>query len=243
LVGLSIRQNNVLIDETFTARLADFGYASVVGEVEENMSYLQASKQRPGEWKWTAPERLFGDSEPTPRSDIYSFGNIVLSGEQPWKNQPEAVVVLQLFQGVNPCRPQSRPIEDEHWEFIGRCWLPVQERPAAEDIVPELQCFLDTSHPHLPIREHLVVSPHDHSQPASTGTSNLEGARRDPLAPADISIVQCLPNPPQLIVSPTSDARIKQQTENTGHSPAGNLASFMGRSSGTHEANSSYPFS
>ncbi|KIJ12157.1 hypothetical protein PAXINDRAFT_28684, partial [Paxillus involutus ATCC 200175] len=122
LVGLSIRQNNVLIDETFTARLADFGYASVVGEVEENMSYLQASKQRPGEWKWTAPERLFGDSEPTPRSDIYSFGNIVLSGEQPWKNKPEAVVVLQLFQGVNPSRPQSRPIEDEHWEFIGRCW-------------------------------------------------------------------------------------------------------------------------
>jgi serine/threonine protein kinase len=76
-VGLSIRQNNVLIDETFTARLADFGYASVVGEVEENMSYLQTSKQRPGEWKWTAPERLFEDSEPTPRSDIYSFGNIV----------------------------------------------------------------------------------------------------------------------------------------------------------------------
>ncbi|KAF8843173.1 hypothetical protein BDN67DRAFT_1001178, partial [Paxillus ammoniavirescens] len=109
------------------------------------------------------------NAEPTPRSDIYSFGNIVLqvlSREQPWKNKPEAVV-LQLFQ----------------------------ERPAAEDIVPELQRFFDTSHPHLPIREHLVVSPHDHSQPASTGTSNLEGARRDPSAPADISIVQCLPSP------------------------------------------------
>ncbi|KIJ19708.1 hypothetical protein PAXINDRAFT_96950, partial [Paxillus involutus ATCC 200175] len=181
-----------------------------LGEVEENISYLQASKQRPGEWKWTVPERLFEDSEPTPRSDIYSFGNIVLSVEQPWKNKPEAVVVLQLFQGVNPSRPQSRPIEDEHWEFIGRCWLPVQERLVAEDIVPELQRFLDTSQPHLPIREHLVVSPRDHSQPASTGTSNLQGARRDPSAPADISM---------------------QQTDNAGHSPIGNLASFMGYSS------------
>ncbi|KIJ12159.1 hypothetical protein PAXINDRAFT_83287 [Paxillus involutus ATCC 200175] len=77
-----LNSNNVLIDETFTACLADFGYASVVGEMEQKLGYLQASKQRPGALRWAAPEQFPSDPEqpwqPTPITDIYSFGNIAL---------------------------------------------------------------------------------------------------------------------------------------------------------------------
>ncbi|KIJ12190.1 hypothetical protein PAXINDRAFT_32155, partial [Paxillus involutus ATCC 200175] len=140
LIRLNIRQNNVLIDETFTACLADFGYTSVVGEIEKNLAYLQVSKHRPGAVRWAAPEQFPEDPEmpwqPTPLTDIYSFGNIVLSGEQPWsETQNDVVVMFNLAKGINPGRPQSRPIDNEHWEFIERCWLPVQGRPSAVDIV------------------------------------------------------------------------------------------------------------
>ncbi|KAF8843872.1 kinase-like protein [Paxillus ammoniavirescens] len=146
-----LNSNNVLIDETFSARLADFGYASVVGEMEQNMAYLQASMQRPGAVRWAAPEQVLDDVEmtwePTPLSDIYSFGNVVLqvlSGKQPWSEmRSDVVVLLQLAKGVNPSRPQSRPIDDEHWKFIQQCWLPVQERPPATHLVPKLQHFLN----------------------------------------------------------------------------------------------------
>ncbi|KAF8837190.1 kinase-like protein [Paxillus ammoniavirescens] len=187
-----LNSNNVLVDETFTACLADFGYASVVGEIEKNLAYLQVSKQRPGAVRWAAPEQFPEDPEkpwqPTPLTDIYSFGNIVLSGEQPWSEvQSDVVVMLNLAKGINPGRPQSRPIDNGHWGFIERCWLPIHGRPAAIGIVSELQHLLDTSHhPHLPLRKHLVFSPHNHSHPASIETSNLEGA------PAGIPILSRL---------------------------------------------------
>ncbi|KAF8843871.1 kinase-like protein [Paxillus ammoniavirescens] len=146
-----LNSNNVLIDKTFSARLAGFCHASVVGQRERILAYPQESKQCQVAVRWAAPElvpqELEKTCEPTPLSDIYSFGNIalqVLSGKQPWsETKIDDDVLSQLAKGVNPGRPQSRPIDDGHWEFIQQCWLPVQERPPAIDLVPKLQHFLD----------------------------------------------------------------------------------------------------
>jgi len=72
----------VLLDADYTARLADFGYASLVGNIPEALTYLQRSTARPGALRWIAPEQV--DSEemfkPTTKTDIYSFGCIALQG-------------------------------------------------------------------------------------------------------------------------------------------------------------------
>ncbi|KAF9230106.1 kinase-like domain-containing protein [Melanogaster broomeanus] len=137
--------NNVLLDANFNARLADFGYASLIGETPEALAYLQMSTMRPGTLRWAAPEQISqdngGDSAATTKSDIYSFGNIALQASPYTPHsgsaliRRDAAVILLLSQGQKPSRPQSRPIDDRYWEFIERCWENIQERPPANDVV------------------------------------------------------------------------------------------------------------
>lgn len=69
----------MLLDDKYNARLTDFGYASLVGEIPEALVYLQASTSRPGTVRWAAPEYFSSEVvHCTTKSDIYSFGNITL---------------------------------------------------------------------------------------------------------------------------------------------------------------------
>ena len=72
----------MLLDADYTARLADFGYASFMGNLPEALTYLQRSTARPGALRWVAPEQI--DHEDTfirtTKSDIYSFGCVYLEG-------------------------------------------------------------------------------------------------------------------------------------------------------------------
>ncbi|KAF9237152.1 kinase-like domain-containing protein, partial [Melanogaster broomeanus] len=125
LIHGDLNCNNVLLDANFNARLADFGYASVIGQTSEALAYLQMSTIRPGAIRWAAPEQISQDTEEK-----------VLSGQQPWSEvQREHTVIVLLSRGQNPGRPQSRPIADQHWKFIERCWENIQERPPASHIV------------------------------------------------------------------------------------------------------------
>jgi len=77
---LTGKQNNILLDANNTARLTDFGYASLVGDIPEALTYLQMSTTQPGAMRWAAPEQVFpeGALDRTTKSDIWSFGCISL---------------------------------------------------------------------------------------------------------------------------------------------------------------------
>ncbi|KAF8553439.1 kinase-like protein [Imleria badia] len=153
--------HNVLLDADYTARLADFGYASLVGNIPEALTYLQRSTARPGALRWMAPEQVESE-EPfnrTPKSDIYSFGCIalqgssldintgfmlilsqVLSGKQPWSEvRGESAVILRLAKGHKP-----------------DCWSPIEERPATKVIISTIQRFLSHCLPSPPLRDWLA---------------------------------------------------------------------------------------
>ncbi|KIJ65401.1 hypothetical protein HYDPIDRAFT_110460 [Hydnomerulius pinastri MD-312] len=150
-----LTSNNILIDEQSRARLVDFGFATVVGQLPGALNYLQRSTQRPGATRWAAPEQFqLEDDEifhPTMKSDIYSFGSIMvqtLSGKEPWAEiKNEINVVRHLLQGRNPTRPSVLPIDDRHWEFIQKCWLPVEERLSTSDVVAGVSGFLAEMQP------------------------------------------------------------------------------------------------
>ncbi|KAH0829127.1 hypothetical protein J3R83DRAFT_2603, partial [Lanmaoa asiatica] len=141
LFRLSVRQNKVFLDADYTARLVgDFGYASLVGNIPETLTYLRRSTTRLVTLRWIAP---FSKTHLTgqPRM-IYSFGCVglqggpwdvksrfvliflhVLSGKQSWHEvQEDADLVLRLAHGHKAGRPESRPVDDLHWDLIQRCW-------------------------------------------------------------------------------------------------------------------------
>ena len=70
----------MLLDANYTARLADFGYASLIGNIPEALAYLQRSTARPGALRWIAPEQVDPAKElnRTTKSDVYSFGCVAL---------------------------------------------------------------------------------------------------------------------------------------------------------------------
>ena len=156
----------MLVDADYTARLGDFGYASLVGNIPEALTYLQRSTARPGALRWIAPEQVDPEEtfNRTTKSDIYSFGCValqgsssdsdstpmliplqVLSGKQPWSEvREDTAVVLRLAKGQKPGRPESQTLNDSHWNLIQHCWSPVEERPAAEVIISTIQQFLNS---------------------------------------------------------------------------------------------------
>ena len=154
----------MLLDADYTARLADFGHASLIGNVPEVSTYLlEWSTAQPGTLRWVAPEQIVleGTSTPTIKSDIYSLGCVclegrqfntgvepilillqVLSGKQPWSEvQVDAAVILHLVKGNKPGRPESL-MDDLHWNLIQNCWSSMKERPVTEEIISTVKHFM-----------------------------------------------------------------------------------------------------
>ena len=50
--------------------------------------------------------------------------------------------MLRLWMGHKPGRPESRTLNDSHWNLIQDCWSQMEERPAAEAIIYSIQQFL-----------------------------------------------------------------------------------------------------
>ena len=155
----------MLLDVNYTARLADFGYASLVGNIPEALTYLQRSTARPGALRWSAPEQVDPEEtfNMTTKTDIYSFGCVALqegsltdseiklmltplqvfSGKQPWSEvQGDSAIVLRLAKGHKPGRPESRTLNDSHWNLIQDCWSAIEERPAAGVIIRTIKQLL-----------------------------------------------------------------------------------------------------
>jgi len=71
-------QGNVLIDDSGNPRLADFGIATIVEDLELPMTATTAGRNFDARWR--APEVIGIDGDPgksTFLSDIYSFGGVM----------------------------------------------------------------------------------------------------------------------------------------------------------------------
>ncbi|KIJ10302.1 hypothetical protein PAXINDRAFT_16694 [Paxillus involutus ATCC 200175] len=142
--------SNVLIDGNGRARISDFGLSTLLTEL--GGTTFAISHQRPGTLRWTAPELLkFDEPEgeddppqitPSPRSDMYSFGRImlqILTGKVPYHYcTREAQVMNAISKGAIPKRPRQELVTDRQWSFMQQCWMPLdvgEMRPCVHEII------------------------------------------------------------------------------------------------------------
>ncbi|KAG2131239.1 kinase-like domain-containing protein [Suillus bovinus] len=133
---------NVLIDGNRKAYLADFGLSGTLNKLAD-MTYLVQTSCHPGAVRWTAPELISEEelaSAATTRSDMYSFGCImlqVLTGDIPWRHLTKDIaVLLKVAEGKMHPRPDDCFVTDKQWDFMTCCWSTTpNNRPPAEEAV------------------------------------------------------------------------------------------------------------
>ncbi|XP_041109065.1 tyrosine-protein kinase Blk-like isoform X2 [Polyodon spathula] len=130
-----LRAANILVSETLTCKIADFGLARII----ETEYTAQEGAKFP--IKWTAPEAInFGTF--SIKSDIWSFGvlltEIVTYGRIPYPGMTNPEVIRNLDKNYRmPC-PDGCPIE--LYGIILKCW---RERPEDRPTFEYLQVTLE----------------------------------------------------------------------------------------------------
>ncbi|KAF7340966.1 Kinase-like protein [Mycena sanguinolenta] len=143
IVHGDLRGANILINEDWSACLADFGL-SIFLDATSLMT-----TNRGGSTYWMAPELLDPDRfgmkfARTTASDVYAFGCVCLelyTGRPPFSGVlPEPGAMLKVINGERPPRPSSSPaMSDVLWNQVSTYWA--QEpttRPATHLVVQNM---------------------------------------------------------------------------------------------------------
>jgi len=138
-------QNNILIDDGWHVRLADFGLADYTNVTQAT----HTASQHHGAKRWMAPELFNPDLrfERTTQTDVYSFACVCLeiyTGNYPFSDIPrDGTVILKVMQGQRPIRPTvgvGRTIPDDLWCLIKLCWQQApSDRPQILAVVEKLK--------------------------------------------------------------------------------------------------------
>ncbi|KAJ7719636.1 kinase-like domain-containing protein, partial [Mycena maculata] len=126
IVHGDLRGANILINEDWSACLADFGLS-----VFSNATSSMHTSNRAGSVFWMAPELIapehFGlEFARTPASDVYAFGCVCVelyTGRAPFAELSEAAALLKIINGKRVARPTGTPaMSDIVWQRVSTYW-------------------------------------------------------------------------------------------------------------------------
>ena len=140
---------NILIDRNGHARLADFGLLTAISDPTKFTASSNVVAH--GTTRWMSPELLHPDlfdlenSRPTKESDCYALGMViyeVLSGQVPFAQSKEFIVMRKVIEGERPERPEGAEgvwFTDDLWDTLVQCWATQPgNRPGIEGV---LECL------------------------------------------------------------------------------------------------------
>ncbi|KAL5634099.1 hypothetical protein ACGC1H_006062 [Rhizoctonia solani] len=139
LVHGDIKGTNVVVSEDGTAKLTDFGSATMAREFAIAFTATQTVNYS---IRWAAPE-LFQSQCPRFESDVYAFAKTVLealTGDIPHKGLNDFAIMRSVgVEGKLPDRPRQIPLGSKQgnklWDMLSRCWhLEPEQRPLINEV-------------------------------------------------------------------------------------------------------------
>lgn len=134
-----LKSHNILLDEKWNARIADFGTTRVK---EVTSRALKKTNHSLGTIYWCAPEVLADAYSYSEKSDCYSFGIVlweIFHRAVPYGTKDPMAVALEVMQ--MDIRPEISPSCPEEIQGLMRqCWAQLpNERPNMKDILTNLR--------------------------------------------------------------------------------------------------------
>jgi tRNA A-37 threonylcarbamoyl transferase component Bud32 len=135
-----LKAANLLMDETGTVKIADFGVARI-------MDTAGVMTAETGTYRWMAPEVIehkpYGE-----KADVFSFGILLwelLTGRVPYEDMtPLQAAVGVVQKGLRPALPPGTP--QPLANIMGQCWVrEPQARPSFESLKEQLEDILEAS--------------------------------------------------------------------------------------------------
>ena len=147
-------KDNILVDQTGHARLADFGFLTMILDAATNLP--SSSYSVGGTLRWMSPELVapgkFGleTSRPTKFSDCYSLGMVIyetISGKKPYHETQDLAVLVKIIEGEQPRRCEG--FLESLWGIMEQCWtFQPNGRPGVESVLRCLEtCSKSLSSP------------------------------------------------------------------------------------------------
>jgi fyn-related kinase len=133
---------NVLVGENNEVKVADFGLARVVKDMNNFYAAREGTKFP---IKWTAPEAAIYNKFSV-KSDVWSFGivltEIVTYGRTPYPSMSNQEVLQQVSHGYRMPKPLNCP--DRLHQIMMSCWKQEAEtRPTFETLKYKLEAFFE----------------------------------------------------------------------------------------------------
>ncbi|KAK7055202.1 kinase-like domain-containing protein [Favolaschia claudopus] len=178
IVHGDLKGANILIQEDWTACLADFGLS------EFSDASTSMSSNRGGSVYWMAPELLDPHSSfaRTPATDVYAFGCVcfeLYTGRAPFANVLDVIAATKIIAGERPLRPSSSPaMSDLLWVHVTLYWGQSSiSRPTTRQVVENM-----SGHASLPLSPRLADA-RETSLPSPNTTYGITPAHDQPLPP------------------------------------------------------------
>ena len=134
-----LKSMNVLLDDRFRAKIADFGLSKMKSEMNSQSS----SQGMKGTLGWMAPELFAEKPQVSAAVDIYALGMVMWEMvTRPYRIPfqglaPESLITAKLNRGENQeTIPESCSPELKQW--IRRCWQKPDKRPSAQVLAQSL---------------------------------------------------------------------------------------------------------